>query len=99
VTGGQALTTARAGLDAGVMGLRVVFAEDNLLVRAGTAALLSEATDIEIVALVGNATELLTAVPEHGPDAVLTDIRMPPTWTSEPPRTDGCRWRSSSGSC
>ena len=77
------MTTARAGPDAGVMGLRVVFAEDNFLVRAGTAALLSEATDMEVVALVGNATELLAAVAEHRPDAVLTDIRMPPSWTSE----------------
>jgi DNA-binding NarL/FixJ family response regulator len=65
------------------MGLRVVFAEDNFLVRAGTAALLSEATDMELVALVGNATELLAAVATHRPDAVLTDIRMPPTWTGE----------------
>jgi DNA-binding NarL/FixJ family response regulator len=79
----QTLTPAPAGLDAGLMGLRVIFAEDNYLVRAGTAALLGEAADLELVALVGNATELLAAVAEHRPDAVLTDIRMPPSWTSE----------------
>jgi len=65
------------------MGLRVVFAEDNYLVREGTAALLTEATDLELVALVGDADALLKAVDQLRPDAVLTDIRMPPTWTSE----------------
>ena len=65
------------------MGLRVVFAEDNFLVREGTAALLTEATDLELIALVGDPDALLTAVEEQHPDAVLTDIRMPPTWTNE----------------
>jgi DNA-binding NarL/FixJ family response regulator len=65
------------------VGLRLVFAEDNFLVRAGTAALLEEATDIEVVALVGDSTALLDAVEAHRPDVVLTDIRMPPTWTTE----------------
>jgi DNA-binding NarL/FixJ family response regulator len=65
------------------MGLRVVFAEDNFLVRAGTAALLEEATDIEVVALVADGAALLEAVERLRPDAVLTDIRMPPTWTTE----------------
>ena len=65
------------------MGLRVIFAEDNYLVREGTAALLSEATDLELVALVGDADALLVAVDQLRPDAVLTDIRMPPTWTDE----------------
>ncbi len=67
----------------GPMGLRVIFAEDNFLVREGTAALLSEATDLELVDLVGDAEELLAAVATHRPDAVLTDIRMPPSWTDE----------------
>jgi DNA-binding NarL/FixJ family response regulator len=65
------------------MGLRVVFAEDNFLVREGTAALLTEATDLELVALVGDPDALLAAVDQQRPDAVLTDIRMPPTWTNE----------------
>jgi DNA-binding NarL/FixJ family response regulator len=65
------------------MGLRVVFAEDNFLVREGTAALLTEATDLEVVALVGDPDALLAAVEQQRPDAVLTDIRMPPTWTDE----------------
>ena len=65
------------------MPLRLVFAEDNFLVREGTAALLAEADDLEVVASVGNAVELLDAVSRERPDAVLTDIRMPPSHTTE----------------
>jgi DNA-binding NarL/FixJ family response regulator len=65
------------------MSLRLVFAEDNFLVREGTAALLAEADDLEVVAAVGNAVELLDAVARERPEAVLTDIRMPPTHTTE----------------
>jgi DNA-binding NarL/FixJ family response regulator len=60
-----------------------VYAEDNYLVRAGTAALLGEAADVEVVAAVGDLDALLAAVAAHHPDAVLTDIRMPPTNTDE----------------
>jgi DNA-binding NarL/FixJ family response regulator len=63
--------------------LRVVFAEDDYLVREGTAALLAEVEDLEIVATVADLDALLGAVEEHGPDAVLTDIRMPPTHSTE----------------
>jgi DNA-binding NarL/FixJ family response regulator len=63
--------------------LRIVFAEDDYLVREGTAALLAEAGDVEVVAAVADRDGLLAAVEEHGPDAVLTDIRMPPTKTTE----------------
>jgi DNA-binding NarL/FixJ family response regulator len=65
------------------MVLRVVFAEDNFLVRQGTAALLGELEEIELVAVVEDPVSLLAAVDEHGPDAVLTDIRMPPSFTTE----------------
>jgi len=65
------------------MALRVVFADDNYLVREGTAALLSHSPDVEVVALAEDLDHLLRAVAEHRPDAVLTDIRMPPTWTTE----------------
>ena len=65
------------------MALRVVFAEDNYLVRQGTAALLTELDEIELVEVVEDSTALLRAVDEHRPDAVLTDIRMPPTYTTE----------------
>src|SRR3954453_5504452 len=65
------------------MALRVVFADDNFLVRQGTAALLGESPDVEVVAVVPDAAELMTAVAALAPDAVLTDIRMPPSFTDE----------------
>src|SRR6266550_1819400 len=65
------------------MPLRVVFAEDNYLVREGTAALLAEVEAIDLVASVGDLPDLLAAVEAHVPAAVLTDIRMPPTNTTE----------------
>jgi DNA-binding NarL/FixJ family response regulator len=65
------------------MALRVVFAEDNYLVREGTAALLAAVDDIDLVASVEDLDGLLAAVEKHGPDVVLTDIRMPPTHTTE----------------
>jgi DNA-binding NarL/FixJ family response regulator len=65
------------------MALRVVFAEDNYLVREGTAALLGSVKDIELVASVSDLDQLLAAVETHRPDTVLTDIRMPPTHTTE----------------
>jgi DNA-binding NarL/FixJ family response regulator len=63
--------------------LTVVFAEDNYLVREGTSALLGEVEDLELVDTAGDLEGLLSAVEEHRPDAVLTDIRMPPTNTTE----------------
>ena len=65
------------------MTLRVVFADDNYLVRAGVSALLTEADGIDLVATAVDAPSLLTTVSEHSPDVVLTDIRMPPTHTNE----------------
>jgi DNA-binding NarL/FixJ family response regulator len=65
------------------MPLRVVFAEDNYLVREGTAALLSTADEVEIVGTAASLEELLASVHEHAPDVVLTDIRMPPTGSDE----------------
>jgi DNA-binding NarL/FixJ family response regulator len=63
--------------------MRVVFAEDNYLVREGTAALLAEAGEVELVGTAEDLDGLLAAVAEQQPDAVLTDIRMPPTGTDE----------------
>ena len=62
--------------DSGVM--RVVIAEDNYLVREGVRRLLEDSGEVEVVAGTGDATELLDAVRRFSPDAVLTDIRMPP---------------------
>ena len=63
--------------------MRVVFADDNYLVRAGVSALLSEDDEIDLVTVVADPDALIRAVAEHRPDAVLTDIRMPPTHTIE----------------
>ena len=65
------------------MALRVVLADDNYLVREGITALLAEVEEIELVESVGDPQSLLKSVREHQPDAVLTDIRMPPTHTTE----------------
>jgi DNA-binding NarL/FixJ family response regulator len=58
--------------------MRVVIAEDNYLVREGTRRLLEDSGEVEVLASVSNAEELLRAVDDLRPDAVLTDIRMPP---------------------
>ena len=63
--------------------IRVVFAEDNYLVREGTAALLGTVDEVELVGTATDRDSLLAAVEEHLPDVVLTDIRMPPTGTNE----------------
>jgi len=63
--------------------VRVVFAEDNYLVREGTAALLQSSSEVELVGTAASFDELITAVEQHRPEAVLTDIRMPPTNTTE----------------
>ena len=65
------------------MALRVVFADDNYLVREGVAALLNEVDEIELVDTAADPHSLVKSVLEHDPDAVLTDIRMPPTHTNE----------------
>ncbi len=65
------------------MVLRVVFADDNYLVREGVAALMAEVDDIDLVETLADPQSLIKAVAEQKPDAVHTDIRMPPTFTTE----------------
>lgn len=62
--------------------IRVVLAEDGVLLREGLAGLL-ERFGFQVVAVVGDAEALKTAVAEHAPDLVITDIRMPPGYTDE----------------
>ena len=65
------------------MVLRVVFADDNLLVREGVAALLAEVEGILLVDALVDSESLIESVAKHRPDVALTDIRMPPSFTNE----------------
>jgi DNA-binding NarL/FixJ family response regulator len=62
--------------------MRVVIAEDSVLLREGLARLLIEA-ECEVVAQVDNASDLRAAVRRGKPDVAIVDIRMPPTQTDE----------------
>jgi DNA-binding NarL/FixJ family response regulator len=63
---------------------RVVVAEDSFLIREGIrSALEQDADEIEVVEYCSDLPTLLQAVERHRPDVVITDIRMPPTHTSE----------------
>ena len=62
--------------------MRVVVADDSVLLREGIARMLREA-GFEPVALVGDAEALLAAVQREPPDVAIVDIRMPPTFTDE----------------
>jgi DNA-binding NarL/FixJ family response regulator len=62
--------------------MRVVIADDSVLLREGLARLLAEA-GIETCAVVGDGASLEEAVRDHQPDVALVDIRMPPTFTHE----------------
>jgi DNA-binding NarL/FixJ family response regulator/class 3 adenylate cyclase len=72
------LSTARRGF----RGVRVVLADDSVLLREGIGRLLEDA-GFEIVAQSGTAEDLLRHVGMHKPDVALVDIRMPPTQTDE----------------
>jgi DNA-binding NarL/FixJ family response regulator len=65
------------------MAVRLVLAEDNLLVREGLQQLLTGADGLEVVAVCGDLESLERAIGEQQPDVVVTDIRMPPTRTDE----------------
>ena len=63
--------------------LRLVIAEDNLLVREGLVSIVATADDLETVAVCSSLDELYHAVDRELPDVVITDIRMPPTHRDE----------------
>jgi DNA-binding NarL/FixJ family response regulator len=65
------------------MTLRVVVAEDNLLVREGVITLLEHQEELSVCGACGSYDELLETVAREMPDVVITDIRMPPTGTDE----------------
>ena len=65
------------------MSIRVVLADDHLIVREGVQRLLDTQAGIEIAAACGDLDSLLAAVDAEAPDVVVTDIRMPPSNTDE----------------
>jgi len=62
--------------------MRIVIAEDSVLLREGLTRLLAEAGH-EVVATAAEAEGFLRAVGEHQPEVVVVDVRMPPTFTDE----------------
>ena len=62
--------------------MHVVIADDSVLIRAGVVRVL-EIAGHEVVAETGDGAALLAAVAEHRPDAVVVDVRMPPTFKDE----------------
>jgi DNA-binding NarL/FixJ family response regulator len=63
--------------------LKVVVAEDSLILREGLQELLRSSPGIEVVAACADVDSLMEAVELHEPEVVLTDIRMPPSKTDE----------------
>jgi DNA-binding NarL/FixJ family response regulator len=62
--------------------MRVVVADDSVLLREGVVRLLPEA-EFDVVAQAGDAEDLLRKVGAHKPDVAVVDVRMPPTQTDE----------------
>jgi DNA-binding NarL/FixJ family response regulator len=62
--------------------VRIVIAEDSVLLREGLTTLVTNA-GLEVVEAVPDAGQLLRAVAEHRPDLAVVDVRMPPTYTDE----------------
>lgn len=63
--------------------VRVVVGEDMFLMRRALGSILAELDGIEVIGFYSDRGSLLEAVDRERPDAVLTDIRMPPTGTDE----------------
>ncbi|MDP9325674.1 MAG: response regulator [Candidatus Dormibacteraeota bacterium] len=63
--------------------ITVFLADDNLIVREGVRALLSIADDIEVIGVAGDYDELVKGAGEMAPQVIVTDIRMPPNFSSE----------------
>jgi len=62
--------------------VRVVIADDAVLIREGIASLL-RASGAEVVGQAGDAEELMREIRRHQPDVAVVDIKMPPTLTDE----------------
>ena len=80
--GAPTMTAAEPGYRA-VVPIRVVVADDNLLVREGLQQVLAGQPNIEVVASCTDLASLVEAIEADRPDVVLTDIRMPPSMSDE----------------
>ena len=65
------------------MPIRVVFADDNYLLREGVKQLIDSQPELELAATATDFTTLMAAIETERPAVVVTDIRMPPTGTDE----------------
>jgi DNA-binding NarL/FixJ family response regulator len=74
--------TAETAAPGGGKGLRVVLADDSVLLREGIARLLSD-TGFDVVGQSGDPDDLMLKVRSYSPDVAIVDIRMPPTQTDE----------------
>jgi len=74
----------------GAVTIRLLVAEDNVLLREGLARLFGQIDEIDLVGTCGTYDDLVAWVDRESPDVVLTDIRMPPTFTDEGVRA--ARW-------
>jgi DNA-binding NarL/FixJ family response regulator len=63
--------------------IRVVLAEDHVLLREGLSRLVAANEDMELAGTAGDLPELIALIEREHPDVVVTDIRMPPTGTDE----------------
>jgi DNA-binding NarL/FixJ family response regulator len=63
--------------------IRVVLAEDNVLLREGLARLVSATAEFEVTGTASSLPQLVALVRDQQPNVVITDIRMPPTGTNE----------------
>jgi len=79
---GAQLGTGRDGDVSAMSGLRVVLAEDDILLREGLASL-QDRSGFAVVGQAGEGTQLLALVRQEAPELVIVDIRMPPTHTTE----------------
>jgi DNA-binding NarL/FixJ family response regulator len=66
-----------------LVGIRVVVAEDSLIVREGLQQLLAASPSVDVVAAYGDVESVLDALDRDRPDVIVTDIRMPPSNTDE----------------
>src|SRR5256885_13056640 len=72
----------RPDLDPGGPAVRVVIAEDSILLRDGLSRLFAS-RGVDVAAAVGDATALLAAVDRYRPELIVADVRMPPGFTDQ----------------